>query len=100
MAGFLSTQNTAAFCGGFKYKPIMPVPLLSKSGLLLAIYQSSRRGFSWACLRTRCTVDLLTPRNVNQCGTSKLSDRGKLLPGRIMRNTRRRNFFRGNVSLC
>jgi len=51
--------NTAACCGGCKYRPICQ-PLVSKSGSFLAIYRSSRCGFSCAWARILCTVDLLS----------------------------------------
>jgi hypothetical protein len=50
--------------GGFRYRPIMSAALVSKSGSLLAMYRSSRCGFSPASCQTRCTASLLTPRAV------------------------------------
>ena len=43
---------------------MMSAALLSNSGSLLAIYRSSRWGFSWVWARIRCTVDLLSPNSL------------------------------------
>src|SRR5580658_3908638 len=40
LPSFSSTQNTAACCGGCKYRPMMSAALFSKSGSLLAMYHN------------------------------------------------------------
>src|SRR5215469_3446066 len=62
MAVFSATQNTAACCGGFKYKARISAALRSNSGSSLAKYRSRRWGLRPASFQTRYTASLLTPR--------------------------------------
>lgn len=57
IAVFSSTQNTAACAGGFRYSPITPAALASKSGSLETMWVSSRCGRTPCLRQMRCTAE-------------------------------------------
>src|SRR5438309_8924322 len=56
MAVFSSTQNSAACCGGLRYRPMMSAALASNCGSLDAIERSNRWGRNLCLAHTRATV--------------------------------------------